>query len=113
MAARLTLTNVRSCRALRSCMTRAISSLPVPVSPQMRTTEFVVEHNAREVVVEKLFEPAEDSCQKVAQAEDRDDSSRHFEQDLGGLRLAHATACVRRGTSGLSLERLRLLRHGR
>ncbi len=41
MAAQLTLTIVRSRRALKEWMARAISSLPVPVSPQMSTTESV------------------------------------------------------------------------
>ena len=41
MAAQLSLTKVRSRRGLRSCRARATSSLPVPVSPRMRTVESV------------------------------------------------------------------------
>src|SRR5205823_5083760 len=41
MAAQLSLTNVRPLRGLRSCRARAISSLPVPVSPRMSTVESV------------------------------------------------------------------------
>ena len=39
MAAQLSLTKVRSRRGLRSCRARAMSSLPVPVSPRMSTVE--------------------------------------------------------------------------
>ena len=41
MAAQFSLTNVRSRRPLRLWMARAISSLPVPVSPRIRTVEVV------------------------------------------------------------------------
>ena len=41
MAAQLSFTNVRALRPLRSWIARAISSLPVPVSPWMSTVESV------------------------------------------------------------------------
>ncbi len=41
MAAQLSLTKVRSLRGLKSCTARAMSSLPVPVSPHIRTVEGV------------------------------------------------------------------------
>ena len=41
MAAQFTLTNVRSRRWLRLWMARAISSLPVPLSPRISTVESV------------------------------------------------------------------------
>ena len=41
MAAQLSLTKVRPFRGLRSCRARAMSSLPVPVSPRMSTVETV------------------------------------------------------------------------
>ena len=41
MAAQFSLTNVRSWRGLSWCRARAISSLPVPVSPQIMTVESV------------------------------------------------------------------------
>ena len=41
MAAQLSFTNVRPLRGLRSCTARAISSLPVPVSPHTSTVESV------------------------------------------------------------------------
>ena len=41
MAAQFSFTKVRPLRGLRSCTARAINSLPVPVSPQIRTVESV------------------------------------------------------------------------